>query len=184
MVRPLPSLRETADILARRRTRPPRRPPPPAGRALTPLVRAFDQRFGRGADGLAARWREVVGDAVAARSEPVRIVKGRAGAPAFLELRVDGPSATLIAHEASAILARVNLFLGKGSVERLRVVQAPLRGRPVRSHRPKQARRAPAPPLDAAREAELTAMLSDIGPARLRQALQRLGREVLANRGR
>src|SRR5688572_23623337 len=101
--RPLPTPAETAAILARKRTRPAYRSAPPAGRALSKLIKALDERFGQGADGLKARWREIAGEMIAARSEPVRLVKGRNGAGGSLELRVDGPAATLIQHQAADI---------------------------------------------------------------------------------
>ena len=67
--RSLPSPEETRRILAQKRTRPQRRPPPPAGRSLAPLIKALDDRFGRGAGVLGARWREIVpGDLLADRT--------------------------------------------------------------------------------------------------------------------
>ena len=125
--RELPSLAETQAILSAKRTRPSRRPPPHAGKALAGLVKALDERFGQGADGLKARWREVAGEALAARTEPVKLIKGRGGLPGTLEIKVDGPAAALIQHQAPEILARVKLFLGDGVVDRLRIVQGPIR---------------------------------------------------------
>jgi WD40 repeat protein len=46
-----------------------------------------------------------------------------------LELRVDGPAAALVQHQAPEILSRVNLFLGAGSVGKLRIVQGPVKAR-------------------------------------------------------
>jgi len=181
MPRALPSSAEAADILARRRTRPIRRPPPAAGKALTPLIKALDQRFGQGADGLKARWREVVGEALAASTEPAKLGKARAGAGAILELKVDGPAAALIQHQSGEILARVNLFLGEGAVSKLRIVQGPTR-RPPAAHsaaKTAQARRRRAQPLDAGAEAELEAGLGKIEEGPLKGALRRLGRELL-----
>ncbi|HWE44688.1 MAG TPA: DciA family protein, partial [Caulobacteraceae bacterium] len=108
--RRLPTPEETRRILAEKRTRPPRRPPPVAGRTLAPLIKALDARFGQGPEGLKARWREIAGEALAARTEPARLSKPRNGGGAVLELKVDGPAAALIQHRASEILARVNLF--------------------------------------------------------------------------
>src|SRR5215469_7199116 len=131
MRRALPTSSEAQAILASKRTRPPFRPPPHAGRALTPLIKALDQRFGQGADALKARWGEIVGERLATRTEPVKLVKGRAGKPGALEIRVDGPAAALIQHQAPEILARVGMFLGQGAVDRLRIVQGPVRAKPA-----------------------------------------------------
>lgn len=180
MRRPLPSLDEARQILAAKRTRPIRRVAPTAGRALTSLIKTLDERFGQGPEGLKARWREVVGEALAARTEPVKLTKGRNGAAGALELKVDGPAATLIQHQAADILARVNLFLGAGTVDRLRIVQGVVR-RPAAPAQVKagQARRRKAQPLDAAAEAELEAGLARGDNPALTAALRHLGREIL-----
>src|ERR1700739_1786075 len=124
--RSLPSLGENRRILAPKRARPARKAAPPLGRALTPLIKALDERFGQGAGGLKARWREIVGETLARRSEAAKLVKGRGGSGAVLEIKVEGPMATLVQHQSADILARVNLFLGDGAVARLRIVQGPV----------------------------------------------------------
>jgi hypothetical protein len=179
MVRQLPTPAETARILAEKRSRPARRPPPPAGRALKGALKDLEGKFGKGSEGLKARWSEIVGQALARRSEPVKVTSPRSGGPGSLEIRVDGPSATIIQHQAGEILGRVNLFLGPGAVDRLRIVQGPLRN--PRLAGPK-ARPRPRGPLDAARERELEASLADIPDGPLKESLRRLGREVMRER--
>jgi len=176
--RALPSTHEALLILSQKRTRPPRRPPPPAGRSLNPLLKALDAKFGQGAGALIARWREIVGPEIARRTEPVKLSKGRNGAPSSLEIRVAGPSAAIIQHQAHEILARVNLFLGAEAVQKLRVVQGPLRHKPEPARGP--ARRLA--PLDAAEEAKLTQGLAEAPEGPLKQALMSLGRGVLRPR--
>jgi hypothetical protein len=173
--RTLPSPQEALAILAAKRTRPQHRPPPPAGRALNKTLRELDAKLGQGSGALMARWREVVGPEIARRTEPVKLVKGRNGGPSSLEIRVAGPAAAIIQHQAHDILARVNLFLGAEAVQKLRIVQGPLRG---------TAEAAPAPrrrlaPLDAADEAKLAEGLADAPDGKLKQALLALGRGVL-----
>src|SRR5688572_12886069 len=107
--RPLPTSQDAVRILASKRTRPMPRPPPPAGRGLAKLIRELDEKFGQGPGALQARWREIVGAEVAKRTEPVKLTKGRNGAPSSLEIRVAGASAAVIQHQAHEILARVNL---------------------------------------------------------------------------
>ena len=79
MRRPLPTPEEAIAILRAKRTKPQRRPPPPAGKSLAPLLKDLETRFGQGPAALQARWREIVGDTLARRTEPVRIIKGRGG---------------------------------------------------------------------------------------------------------
>jgi len=174
--RSLPSPQEALRILSEKRTRPQRRPPPSAGRGLGKLVKDLDARFGQGAGALQARWREVVGAEVAKRTEPVKLVKGRNGGPSSLEIRVAGPSAAIIQHQAHEILARVNLFLGPDAVQKLRIVQGPLRNAPD----PPQPRKR-SQPLDAAAEAKLAEGLAEAPDGKLKQALMALGRGVLRN---
>jgi hypothetical protein len=178
MRRRLPTFEEAVAILTAKRTRPPRRPPAPAGRALAPMLRDLDARFSQGPGALAARWREIVGADVARRTEPVKLVKGRNGGPSSLEIRVAGPSAAIIQHQAHEILARVNLFLGAEAVQKLRIVQGPLR--PLVE--PPAPLRRRAAPLDAAQEAALAASLAEAPDGPLKQALMRLGRGVLRGR--
>src|SRR3954451_15720799 len=160
--RPLPSTEEALRILAQKRTRPPARPPPPLGRALGKTLREFDARFGQGPGALQARWREVVGAEIAKRTEVVKLTKGRNGGPSSLEIRVAGPAAAIIQHQAHEILARVNLFLGAEAVQKLRIVQGPLQ------HKPQPPPRRRAAPLDAAAEARLAQGLADAPDGKLK----------------
>ena len=177
MSRDLPSAAEASAILAMKRSRPLRRPPPRAGRSLGPLIKALDARFGQGAEGLKARWREIAGDMLGARTEPTKLIKGRNGAGATLEIKVDGPAAALIQHQAPQLLQRVRLILGEGVVARLRIVQGPVRPAPARASASKPARLKA--PLDAAAEAKLQAELAGAPDGPLKAALLKLGREVL-----
>ncbi|MGR4862298.1 DUF721 domain-containing protein [Caulobacter sp. LARHSG274] len=175
MRRPLPTAEEALEILKRRRTRPQRRPPPPAGKSLAPLIKQLDAKFGQGPALLQTRWREIVGEVLARRTEPVRVVKGRNGEGGALELRVDGPVASLIQHQAPQITQRLDLLLGKGVVTRLRIVQGPVKA-PAAQPVPRPRRK---PPLDAAQERDLADSLAAQPEGGLKDALLKLGRAVL-----
>jgi hypothetical protein len=179
MRRSLPSHQDALLILGRGRTRPPAPPPPLAARALAPTIRTLEARFGRGAAGLKARWREIVGEVLARRTEPMRLSRPRAGQGASLEIRVEGAAAVLMQHQAPEILARVNLFLGKGEVDRLRISQGPVSPRTPRPLVRHPARREPPAPLGADEEAALEQTLGAMAEGPLRQALTGLGRAVL-----
>jgi hypothetical protein len=176
MRRSLPSPQEALAILAARKPRPAPRPPRHAGRGLSEVLKTLESRFGQGPDTLRAHWREIVGEALAARSEPVKVVKSRTGG-ATLELKVAGPVAALVQHQAPLILDRLNLYLGPGAVARLRIVQGPLS--PAAAARPRQPIRRAKPPLDAAVERSLADSLAETPDGPLKDALMRLGREVL-----
>ena len=176
--RDLPTTQEAIRILTAKRTRPQRRPPPPLGRALNKTLKAFDAKFGQGSGALEARWREVVGVEDARRTEPVKLTRGRNGGPSSLEIRVAGPSAAIIQHRAHEILARVNQYLGGDAVQKLRIVQGPLRHK----YEPAAKPRRKLPPLDAAAEAGLAQDLAKAPDGKLKTALLALGRGVLRQR--
>jgi hypothetical protein len=188
MKRPLPTADEALRILAAKRSRPSRRSAPPAGKALAGLIRALDARFGQGPGALQARWKDIVGETLAARTEPVKLSKpravtGMASPGAVLELRVDGAAAALIQHQSADIIARVNVFLGPGAVGKLRIVQGPVKARinaPAKASNAVKTRRRLAP-VDAAAEADLQTGLAKAADGPLKTALTRLGREVLRN---
>lgn len=179
--RPLPTAEEAAAILAYRRSKPPRRAPPPAGKSLTKFLGQLEARFGPGAGPLQTRWREIVGETLARRTEPVKLVKPRGGGGATLELRVDGPAAALIQHQAPEILSRVNLYLGAGTVEKLRIVQGPVKASalPPSPAAVAKARRRGSGPLDAGQEAELAQGLAEAPDGPLKESLLKLGRAVI-----
>lgn len=154
------------------------RPPPPVGRSLAPVIKALDERFGQGAGALQSRWKEIVGETLARRTEPVKLIKGRGGAGGALELRVDGPVAALIQHQAPQIMQRLDLILGQGVVSRLRIVQGPVKAAAVAPARPRRKG-----PLDAATEKSLADGLAEAPDGPLKIALTRLGREVLRRSG-
>lgn len=173
----LPNDAEALAILRARRTRPAHRAAPAAGRALTPWLRKLEERFGSGPQALQARWREVVGESIARRTEPVKLTRPRGGGPQVLELKVDGPAAAIVQHQVPEILERVNLFLGPGAVGRVRIVQGVVRAHPARPAA-KAARRSQ-PPLDAADEARLDAEVAAVPAGPLRDALRRVGKGAL-----
>ena len=152
------------------------RPAPPAGKALAPLIKQLDAKFGQGPGLLQARWREIVGDQLARHTEPVKLIKARTGG-STLELKVAGPAAALIQHQAPEIMARVNMLLGSGEVTRLRIVQGVLK-----KADPAPPRRRSKAPLDAAAEQQLAEGLAAQPDSPLKAALLRLGREVLRDR--
>jgi hypothetical protein len=125
-----------------------------------------------------ARWADIVGQEVAAHSEPMKInwprVKNDTGdsdqsEPATLVLRVEGPAALEIQHLSAVILERVNRFFGWQAIGRIALRQAPL-------HR-QVAKRKPAPP-DPAVTARLADAMPEVEDEALRQALARLGASI------
>ena len=123
---------------------------------------------------LVTHWPEIVGEEVAAHSEPIRLQWPQANGPdeaaaATLVLRVEGPAAIEIQHLAPVILERVNRFLGWRAVAKIALRQAPI------------LRAEPQPRPNPPSEAETLAVaqtLGDIGDEALRGALARLGAAI------
>lgn len=116
-------------------------------------------------------WRAIVGDTVAERSAPERLMRGRgADQGGTLRLRVAGVWALEFQHMAPELVARINGFFGFAAVTRIQFIQAPL---PI-------AKRAPAPPapLPPAAEARLAAMTAKIDDPALRERVIALGRAL------
>ncbi len=126
---------------------------------------AFRRRSPAGAM-LMADWPAVVGPALAAVTQPMRLSAGT------LTLACSGPVAMELQHLAPELVARINAHLGRVLVERLRFVQAaPPGATPARP----AAKPAPLPEGVQARLAGLPA-------GELREALERLARGVYRGR--
>lgn len=176
--RPLPTEEEARQILAQRRTRPPLRPPPRAAHKLQKFIKELDQKFGRSASSLEARWPEIVGERMARVSRPQKIIKGKGNTGGVLELRVVGPASLLVQHQQHEIIEQVNLFLGANTIEKIRIQQGPVKPLVTATAAPKSRKLAPLPPIPPAAEAELEASLEDL-PEPLRKALTKLGKAAI-----
>jgi predicted nucleic acid-binding Zn ribbon protein len=95
------------------------REPAPLGNLLRTLVsgRGWDERlaFGR----LRTDWAGIVGPALGARSEPVRLAKG------VLTVRAEHPWATELALLGRSLARKADAHLGGGLVSEVRVVAGP-----------------------------------------------------------
>jgi hypothetical protein len=142
------------------------------GKTLDPIT----AKRGFAASQLTASWAAIVGQRYADCSLPEKIVwpRGAAneGACGMLVVRIDGPRALLFQHELPQVIERVNATLGHGTIDRIRVVQGPVQpaGQPTRTPRP----------LDAQEESQLAGLLGSVESSDLRDALERLGRGILA----
>jgi hypothetical protein len=144
----------------------------PLRELLGKLVGDAFARQGFASAELVTRWDDIVGQEIAAHSEPIKLqwprrTDGEDSEAGTLVLRVEGPAAIEIQHLAALICERVNRFLGWRVVGRLALRQAPLRRRQT-----------PARTTDPAATVPVAENLSDIKDEDLRQALARLGAAV------
>ncbi len=158
-----------------------RRGPVALGELIGKVIDPVTKRRGFVTTDLIGAWPEIVGARFADCTRPEKIVWPRGeemeGAPALLVIRVDGPRAIFVQHEAGQIVERVNAFLGYGAIGHLRIIQAPVSAKGI-------AEAAAERQLSAAAETQLAETLAALEDDSLRTALDRLGRGVLGDRRR
>lgn len=138
------------------------------GSLVPALTRPAFKRKSPAAAQIMADWPDLVGPALAAVTQPLRLASGT------LTLACSGPVAMELQHLAPQLAGRINAALGRAAVERFRFVQQAPAGVPVR-------RRPPARPVALPEPVE--SALDRVESAELREALERLGRGVYRGRG-
>lgn len=129
-----------------------------------PLGQAAFARAGFADPTLVLHWDEIAGPETARLARPLRLSQGPHGGQ--LTLLAEPGAAVFLQHETRTLCARINTFLGRPAVARLKFVQGSLTQRP--------------PPERLSKPAE-TLALSDParhyqGPEGVREALWRLAR--------
>jgi hypothetical protein len=162
----------------------PMRKYPPWSRPLADLIgAAIDPvlaRQGFGESDIVLYWEEIVGQKLAATSEPLclrwppRGKEQRDLLPATLVVRVEGGYALELQHVSDLVIERVNAHLGFACVGKIAIKQGPLEHRATR----KTPRDPPPPEAVAAAEAAVAGIDDDA----LHNALRRLGARVLQAR--
>lgn len=151
-----------------------------AAAAKSPLRLAAAKR-GIAETRLLTHWPDIAGERLAAISRPCR-VKHRGGLAlgGVLELEVEGSRLSEIEHELAQLCERVNAFYGYSAIVDIRLLRAtaPLPP-PARKTRKRQAR---AEDLPEAQQAALRGLTGAIQDDALRDALSRLGANVLSRR--
>jgi len=113
---------------------------------------------------LVLRWEEIAGSETAALTQPVSLKEGPSGG--VLTLRAEPGAAVFLQHDSRALCERINAYLGRPAVARLRFVQGHLahRSKPV----PRKLSAAPVSSSDPVQKYQ--------GPEGLRSALLNLAR--------
>ncbi|MBU6318848.1 MAG: DUF721 domain-containing protein [Alphaproteobacteria bacterium] len=121
---------------------------------------------------LAGRWPEIVGEKLAAISEPLRVTPGKGGGT--LVIRAPSAAAPMIQHAAEHILQRVNLASGS----RIKALKIDQTTPPLKRSRKQTSDREP---LTIEERHRLTTTLAEVRAPDLRRALAELGEAVLAS---
>ena len=141
--------------------------PRPLGALVPALTRpAFKRKSPAGAQ-IMADWPALVGPAIAAVTQPLRLTQGT------LTLACAGPVAMEMQHLAPQLASRINAALGRVAVERFRFVQ-----RAPAGATPRNPRESPPQPLPA----RVESALEGVSSPELREALARLARGVYRGR--
>ncbi len=141
------------------------------GGDATLAARTAFARAGFADPSLVLRWTEIAGAETARLARPIRLTEGANGG--VLTLKAEPAAALFLQHDSRALCARINSYLGRVAVVRLRFVQGTLAApMPAPPKRPKPAE---PPPADPARRWQ--------GPPNLGQALLNLARQRTRERG-
>ena len=140
-------------------------------RELPDVTRSALAKRGFAAARVIADWPEIVGAALAQSSIPERLMRPRGLEAATLVVRVSPGAALELQHAHDQVIERVNGYFGFRAVDRLRLVQGPIKTR----------QRAAVPtltPLSPAAEKDLETTLAPLANSPLHDSLARLGRAV------
>jgi len=122
------------------------------------------QRAGFRDPTLVMRWAEIAGAEIARLATPIKLTEGPTGG--ILTLKAEPGGALFLQHETRSLCERINAYLGRPAVSKLRFVQGALIHKPVAPRRP--AKPAAALPNDAA--------FGYRGPDKVKEALINLAR--------
>lgn len=129
-----------------------------------------------------ASWADIVGERYGTRVQPERLIWPRRPdrtdpetppEPATLVVHTDGATALMLSHDSAQVIERINTFYGWRAIGRIKILQNPVQ---VKRPAAKKALRA----LTQSEEQRLEENLEGVENDRLRQALKKLGAQVIA----
>jgi len=154
-----------------------RRAPQPLADLIDATIAQSCRQRGIASVEIVTRWADIVGEAMAARALPIKLVwpsRPDSPEPGVLHVRVEGGFAIELQHEAPVVIDRVNRYFGWRCIGRISLRQGP-----VATIRPR--RRHPQEP-DAAACAEIARRLGPFEDPALGDKLARLGALVARDR--
>ena len=127
-------------------------------------------------------WAEIVGQDLADACRPVEVSYGRGGFGATLSVLTTGAQAPMLEMQKEKMRERINAAYGYNAISRVRITQTArtgfAEGQATFLHQPEPPKK-PAP--DPAIRKQARAAATEISDNDLRQALERLGQNVLSN---
>lgn len=146
-----------------------RRGPQPIARDAFALLRGQLSKRGFAEMAIVTHWKEIAGSGLAAHCIPQKMSSAANGG-STLTLLADDRASLELQHQAPKLIEKINSYFGRTIVAKIKVVAGDL---------PRLPSRRAIRPLTAAENAELSELTSRIEDAELREALTRLGRNVL-----
>ena len=143
---------------------------------LNPVI---ERRAGMTMD-LIAAWDEIAGDDYAQHCRPEKLNWPRQiddddpFQPATLVIACEASHALFLQHDSAGLIKRVNTYFGFAAVERIKLLQKPITavaGKGKKRFKPMRPKKAK----------ELQSLLADVEDEKLRQSLEKLGRDVFSN---
>jgi len=148
------------------------------GKAMTPACR----KRGFASVDIVAAWGDIVGERYGTRVQPDKLVWPRQPEltdpetppqPATLVVHTDGATALLLSHESTQVIERINTFYGWAAIGRIKILQKPVRLKTATERKKLRS-------LTDKEEKKLDEQLEGVHNERLREALKKLGAQVIA----
>jgi hypothetical protein len=148
------------------------------GKAMTPVCR----KRGFASVDIIAAWADIVGERYGTRVQPDRLIWPRQPErsdpekppePATLVVHTDGATALMLSHDSAQVIERINTFYGWRAIGRIKILQKPVLVKQPVSKKPLR-------DLTQSEERQLEERLEGVENDRLRQALKKLGAQIIA----
>lgn len=145
---------------------------------MTPVCR----KRGFASVDIVASWADIVGERYGTRVQPDKLIWPRqpelrdpetVPQPATLVVHTDGATALMLSHDSGQVIERINTFYGWAAIGRIKILQKPVQ---VKRVAPRKTLRE----LTQTEEKKLDDSLQGVENARLREALKKLGAQVIA----
>jgi len=155
------------------------RGPRPVSQSIDRMTKGLLGKHGFIHGAIATKWPEIVGDSMARHTQPEKIVFSRDGATGgTLHLKTDsGAFATELQHQEPQIIERINMFFGYRAVVRIKLIQGPLPA----LHKGER-RTEPPRPLNESEIKGLAGAVANVDDPELKEALERLGENILGRK--
>ncbi|MDF1726875.1 MAG: DciA family protein [Sulfitobacter sp.] len=151
---------------------------------LSGQIRRLSEGRGFAQSRLLTQWSEIAGADVAAISRPVEVSYGRGGFGATLTLLTTGAHAPMLEMQKEQLRARVNGIYGYNAIARVRITQTAATGFAEGQIAFQAAPAKAETPTDPRLKAEAAKQAAPVTDTGLREALARLGENILTKEQR